>query len=217
MHFPAGLELSPDLVVLEFLPGNDVRNNHSELERICNQESASALWRNSNRAIDSGFFSVALLLRKLGQATRNVSGRREHLDSGVYQETPTREPKLWAEAWAQTETLLTEIRDLCRSKGAELLVVNFCAGHEVSEAPSGSEALPGVDFALPARRVAAICERLEVPFYDTTPDLREATKEGSVTYEHDGHWNSRGHKAAATGTAEFIAKHPKLRALLDRP
>lgn len=211
VSFPAGMDLSPDLVVLEFLPGNDVRNNHEILEQMCNGEAASALWQTSNGAIESGMYSVALLLRKIDQALRNARGQRQHLDNCVYQETPSREPKLWAEAWANTEALLKEARDLCRSKGAELLVVSFCGAHEVSGDPP-----PGMDFDLPAARVKAMCERLGVPFYDTTPVIRAAAKEGSVTYQHDGHWNERGHAAAAKGTAEFILGHPELKALLER-
>jgi GDSL-like lipase/acylhydrolase family protein len=211
VDFPPGMDLSPDLVIVEFLPGNDVRNNHDELERMCNGEAASELWMTSNKAIESRLFSIALLIRKFDQAMRNASGKREHIDSGVYQVTPNREPELWAEAWTNTKSLLGEIRDLCRSKDAELLVVSFCGAHEVSQ-----QAPPGVDFDLPAARVKRMCEELGIPFYDTASVIREAAKGGSVSYQHDGHWNERGHEAAATGTAKFIAEHPQLKSRLER-
>lgn len=210
VSFPPGMDLAPDLVIVEFLPGNDVRNNDETLEQTCNSEAASALWQSSNGAIESGLYSVALLLRKVDQALRNAGGRRQHLDSCVYEETPSREPELWAQAWANTERYLREIRDLCQSRGARLLVVSFCGAHEVEREPP-----PGMDFDLPARRVKAMCEELGVLFYDTAPVIRAAAKGGSVTYEHDGHWNERGHAAAAKGTAEFIASHPELKALFE--
>lgn len=210
--FPPGLDLAPDLVVLEFLPSNDVRNNHPELERICNEEAASPLWRSSNDAILSNFYFGAFLLRKLDLLARSAGGRGEHLDNSVYEEVPSRLPKLWGEAWNNTEALIKKIRDLCRSRGAVLVVVNFSGSHE---AGTGTPP-PGMDFGLPAARMKAICEKLGVSFYDTTPDIRSALEQGRVTLEHDGHWNERGHAAAAKGTAEFILGHPELRALLER-
>ena len=54
-------------------------------------------------------------------------------------------------------------------------------------------------------RIALLCERLDVPFLDATPALREASRRGELVYQPlDTHLSARGHELVAGQIVAFL-------------
>ena len=141
----------PDLVILVFFPGNDVRNNSRALEPeklrpffvFNNGELISDLTFRDSAAFLSMQTWVARwkgriknasrIYQLLSQARTIVTSRRDGLmeaglDSMVYVEP---HDQAWKEAWDVTDGLILSMRDEVKAKGAEFFVVTLSTGSQV--------------------------------------------------------------------------------------
>lgn len=205
-----GVSYGPALLLAEFLPVNDIRNNSAELERITGEES---LHRNAARdcyigAERRGLYFTAFLCDKADPVLARLSGAPEFLDAEVYRESPRRLPNLWAAAWRTTEAKVAEMQTVAHASGATLAIVSFTGLRELA-ALGGDAATPeGLDYTLPARRMAGICAKLGIPFLDLMPRFLALPKEQRATMHlaSDGHWSAEGHAQAAREIAAFIER-----------
>lgn len=196
-----GLDYDPDLVLIGFLGGNDVRNNHPRLQRLAVQEEAgsSAARGAFVEATRRGLFFTAFLADKADQFLCGLAGHPDPLDAEVYRDPPQRWPELWAEAWVLTAEAVRALRDLLRERGVRLVVVGFPGAREVEALAAGQGPF---DFSLPRRRMKAVCAELEVPYLELFPDfaaLPPAEREG-LHLSEDFHWTEAGHRLAAEAT-----------------
>jgi hypothetical protein len=54
------------------------------------------------------------------------------------------------------------------------------------------------DIEKPNRKLAELCEKLEIDYLDLLPAMREETSNGNQLYfTRDGHWNAEGHRITA--------------------
>ena len=201
-----GLAYRPDLIVLEFLPGNDVRNNDDDLEQMERDESVrSSIARVLFiHAVNAHLPFHAFVFERLDQALRNLRGRRDPVDTDVYREKPHDHPELWQRAWARTERALGEFK----STGVPLVVTVFTSPREIEACvPQGEGNYEDLDFTLPARRMKEICSRAGIPCLDLAPRFAKlpAEERSHLHLVHDGHWSSDGHLQAATEIVKFIA------------
>lgn len=195
----AAWDYSPDVVVLAFVTGNDVRNNSRALEgdpdrpyfverggRLVLDEGFRARhpppWRLRLRDAAAAVVNEVRLLQLLkaaaGAARSPVAadgggrGGEAGLDDAVY--APPRTPE-WDSAWRVTEALLGEMADEVRQHGARLLVATLSNPSQVHPDPAARAAYArrlGVeDLSYPDRRVAAACGRLGVPVLTLAPPL----------------------------------------------
>jgi acetyltransferase AlgX (SGNH hydrolase-like protein) len=122
-----------------------------------------------------------------------------------------RQPEIEA-AWTQTAAILQSLAREVRGHGSHFAVVYVPSRMEVSDRDWELTKLSyglddGVwDRGLVARRVQDIGREGGFPVLDLTPALRQATGPlgGEPYLLYDGHWNARGHRAAAGAVASFL-------------
>jgi len=156
-------DYSPDLVILAFLTGNDVRNNSRELDD--NPTKPYFVYQEGQLVLDARFRdSFAFVLRqmnfsyeafeyshvlqvmrearyKIGAYLREVTLRRM-MTAEVGSETDLDamvylEPMnpWWAEAWRVTEALIILMRDEIKANGADFLLVTLTNPDQVHPDP----------------------------------------------------------------------------------
>jgi len=145
-------KFSPDLVILAFFPGNDVRNNHRELERAVNPSLVPFFqlkdgrikidtgfrthpeFRSKRSGLRKGYYTLREYLRTLqliSYMKRRINFRRENNDNGQrwldagLREDVYRVPEdgsELSEAWAITERLILNLKEDVREDGAKLVI-----------------------------------------------------------------------------------------------
>lgn len=247
----------PDLVLLAFYAGNDVRNNHRALDQdparpyfVLADGPGGPHGATGALALDDSFlaspgyrfrtsapgrllygaFAHSRLLQLAKQAKGAVDvrvgawrasrveapeGVRElGLDNAVY--SPPRDAH-WAGAWAVTEEMLRALRDDAAAHGTPFGVVSLTTGAQVHPDPAARrevmEQLGLETLFYPDERVAAFGRAEGIPVLALAPGLqRLAEREGAYlhgfanTPPGEGHWNQRGHAAAAERIAEWLCE-----------
>jgi hypothetical protein len=129
------------------------------------------------------------------------------------------------EAWTLTADILHALFRESRANGSQFAVVYVPSRMEVSDRDWELTKLSyGLDErvwdrGLVARRVQEIGREGGFPVLDLTPALREATGRlvGEPYLLYDGHWNARGHRAAADAVASYLRGQGWLPACAARP
>ncbi|HEY5998756.1 MAG TPA: SGNH/GDSL hydrolase family protein [bacterium] len=213
----------PDVVVLAFVTGNDVRNNSRELER--DPTRPYFVERDGRLVLDEGFRAgfpppwrlrlreaasevlnrvrVLQLLKSAADAAHAPAapappaadtGASAGLDDEVYR--PPRDAA-WERAWRVTEGLLGLMADEVRAHGARLLVVSLSNPAQVHPDPAARQAYArarGIDdLFYPDRRIAAACARLGVPSLSLAPPLAERASRTGVFFHGFGGHEGEGH------------------------
>src|SRR5574341_294553 len=206
-----GLAYHPDLIIAEFLPANDVRNNHPELERMAAEQIA-----HSTRArelfiesVNRGWLLPAFLCDKLDQLIRLGRGQADPIDADAYRAAPAVRPDLWVEAWAGTATALAEMKTLSARAGADLVVVVFTGPWELEVCDEGAGPPPhDIERRLPTQKVLEICAPEEISCLDLQPRFARTTPGDPACphLTHEVHWSRHGHRRAAEETVHFLVE-----------
>ncbi|HKW36429.1 MAG TPA: SGNH/GDSL hydrolase family protein [Burkholderiales bacterium] len=204
---------APDIVVLAFYAGNDVRNNSRELEPM----KLRPFFRVENGALveDDGFLSDPEYLsykRTFGvrktlfdlrtfQLLRRARVAVEQLSAGKSRtpRSPNTEPGVdekiflppdsasWRDAWDLTERLVVEIRDEAAGMGARFLLVAIPIGIQVNPDPKVRDQFArGVgagDLLYVERRLRALGDRRKLDVLLLAPPL-QAYAERNHVYLH---------------------------------
>jgi hypothetical protein len=241
----------PDLVLLAFYTGNDVRNNWRPLELdgarpyfVPRPDGTLALddsFRGTSgyrlrrtapaRVLYSLFNHVRLL--QLGKQAKSAvdgwigawkastveKGTAEHelgLDNAVYAPPDASRPD-WQGAWAATEAMLKAARDEAAAHGTRFGVVSLTTGMQVHPDPAVRRefmrklGITGLFY--PDERIAAFGQRERIPVLTLAPELQRRAEREKVffhgfanTEPGEGHWNARGHAAAAAAMAGWVCE-----------
>ncbi|MBN2054445.1 SGNH/GDSL hydrolase family protein [bacterium] len=214
---------NPDVVILCFFLGNDVLNNHPDLDpkrdkpflRVVDHRAVS--WSTGSPGIApdlpggwvSGLLDVSHLARLLNSRLQALRLHRARTDSTglprdfqVFNRTAV---PAWEEAWKVTSDVLGVLAGECAADHAELLIVAVPDRIQVHEEAwracrNDYPALTSEQFdpALPNARLTAICADRGIPMLDLTPHLQRLALTGHMLYfPDDGHWNETGNDAAA--------------------
>jgi hypothetical protein len=244
---------APDVVVLAFYTGNDVRNNYRRLEqdpgrpyfvprgpgggpaslalddsfrstwgfRLRRSAPARALYALFNhsrvmgvakrgKGVVDGWIGAAKARRKeTGEALQELG-----LDNAVY--SPPRDDD-WRQAWEVTEAILAEMRREVAARGAAFGLLSLSTGMQVHPDPDARRAfmrrLGIADLSYPDRRLAAWGAARGVPTLALAPPLAALAARERVflhgfpnTAPGEGHWNARGHAAAAPLVAGWLCR-----------
>lgn len=201
----------PDLVLLQFTNGNDVRNNSVALEAEKDRpffmlEPGGVLRIDRSFASKAGFLSRSSrsseLVRqatdhsRVLQLVRNIRSmpfvQKAHANNAVEQglEPVVLAPPsdtLWEEAWRITEQLIAKTSDYAQRKGARFLLVTAPYAIQVHPDRKLREALQaklGVpDLFYPDRRIAELSKRNAIPALALAFEMQRLAEERK-TYFH---------------------------------
>lgn len=210
-----GLRYRPDLVVLEFLPGNDVRNNQDRLEQLANDEGSRSTFARVLfiKSINASLFFHAFLFDKLDLTLRRAGGHRDPVDSDVYSASPAEHSELWKEAWDRTDALVGDTKAELDRRGVPLVVAIFTSPLEIEACVSGPSPDPRYDFSIPRKRMAELCRRRGIACVDLAPrfaKLPADARPGLHLLPYDGHWSALGHREGASETVRFLTEETTL-------
>jgi lysophospholipase L1-like esterase len=241
----------PDLVLLAFYTGNDVRNNWRPLE----QDDSRPYYvpqTDGSLALDDAFlatsgyrmrrtfparflyavFNHVRLLQLAKQAKSAVDGwigawkaskvekgTAEHelgLDNAVYVPPDAEHPD-WQSAWNATEAMLAAARDEAAAHRRPFGVVTLTTGMQVHpdrEVRRKFMQQLGIDTLFyPDERIAAFGRQAGIPVLTLAPEMQRLAERDRVffhgfanTGENEGHWNARGHQAAAAAMAGWVCE-----------
>lgn len=209
----------PELVLLAFLPANDVLNNSSQLD----PKKEKPFFRLTETGLEfvpstpqpkplRSRWRVIDEVRRLQDVRRQSqakidAGNGVPLDFRVYQQPASPE---WASAWRLTEALLARVDQTVRDVGAKLVVVVIAERFQVDKRAWGEaeQEYPPLregrwDPTAPARRVLDWCAGRQI----SAIDLYDAFASGDpdALYLPDGHWSRVGHDTAAREIARQLA------------
>jgi hypothetical protein len=201
----------PDIVLLAFLPGNDVRNNSRELEpdrgrpfydlvdgQLILDESfrdapETKRFRESTsiRIKDTLLRNVRVLsavyrakenLKASWQATAVTTGEAG-LDDGVF--CPPRDAK-WENAWAITEGVIGLMHDEVRAHGAKFFVVELNNAVQVHPDPAfietAAKRLNTNDLEEPDRRLSRLAADRGFSFLSLTEPMRTIAQRDQIYF-----------------------------------
>ncbi len=230
----------PDIVLLAFLTGNDVRNNSREIE---NDELKPYFVLNNNvLVLDNSFtqqpfftstwiYTKDWLVRsshlltllyqvrhRTGTLTGGADGIEAGLDDFVYAEpqTPTQQ-----NAWILTERLIEQMKSEVDSHGATFVVVTLTNGVQVHPDPlvraSFAASVGVADLGYPDRRIASLADRLDCRSIVLVDHLAPYALDHKVflhgfenTRLGTGHWNALGHRIAGETIATQLCSDTEL-------
>jgi hypothetical protein len=239
----------PDLVLLAFYPGNDVRNNARPLEQDPLRPYFT-LGPDGRLALDDSFRAAAGYRLRRTFAARLAYGAYDHLrllqvakqgksvvdgwigaararskeegealqelglDNAVY--SPPRDQD-WRDAWRVTEAMIAAMRDDAAAHHARFGLAVLTTGMQVHPDPAVRAAfmrkLGVADLFYPGRRLAAFGSAAGIPVLDLAPPLQRLAVRDRVflhgfanTAPGEGHWNERGHAAAAALIADWLCR-----------
>jgi hypothetical protein len=237
----------PDVVLLAFYLGNDVRNNLRALEQDPLRpyfviDAAGRLQADDSFRQAAGYrfrrslagtllyaaYDHSRLLQLAKQGKSVVDGwigaakarskeqgealQELGLDNAVY--TPPHDAD-WSAAWSVTAAMIAAMRDEAAAHHARFGVVLLTTGMQVHPDAAVRQAfahkLGAPDLFYPNRRLAAFGRTAGIPVLDLGPPLAALAERGHVflhgfanTPPGEGHWNARGHAAAAPLIAAWL-------------
>lgn len=237
----------PDLVLLAFYSGNDVRNNWRPLELdparpyLMPRADGSLALDDSFRQSEGYRFRQTAAARlvywafdhsrlmQLGKQAKSAAdgwigawkasgvktrpaGPELGLDDAVYE--PPTDPE-WTGAWNATEAILSAARDEAAAHRTPFAVVSLTTGMQVHPDPAVRRAfmkrLKVDTLSYPDERLAAFGQREGIPVLALAPALQRVAERENVflhgfpnTAPGEGHWNERGHAAAAREMAGWV-------------
>ena len=217
-----GWKYEPDLVLLAFYPGNDIKNNGPGLESalVPEYDASGALVRVRGRKVRRKaphwshaytYVRKLVLTRQPALAARLESMgvikrgavRKPPAPEGVpldYWVYAQQESAMWKAAWRHTLRNLEELRAASRARGARFaLLIVTARDHVYAESWRQLGVIyPRLrsgewDLSAPARRVKKWCEAKQVACLDLFPEFERARDEGAERL----HFVHDGHWTAA--------------------
>lgn len=220
--------LEPNIVILGFLPSNDILNNHPELESKSDKPFADLTeWRQSQTLsiqfaeptlVHPGLSTHSHLMRWFirTQHTNKIQQSKFTKGSGVPIDWHVYNPEIdetWAEAWSITGGLFQRINELCVNKGVLLRVVLFPSIEEISDSY-----VQEIQTAYPTTQNWIFEDGLETQSQELLisagidptqilslyPVFTSHQQKDSLYYRLDHHWTPQGHQLASKEIKDWL-------------
>ncbi len=213
-------DFEPDVVILSFLSGNDVRENSKELnnnkkipyfhmidggleldesfkETLAFKKSQTTAYQVTHMAINN--LRTLQIFNKIRLSMRHQKLKEGDpgLDTEIYSEST--DPK-WEEAWRITEEIIKKMSEEVKSHNSKFVIVTLTNGVQVR--PENKS-----DLNYPERRISKLGISIGVPVITLAPKFIEYAKANNA-YLHgfddsgEGHWNLEGNRLAGEIIAE---------------
>jgi hypothetical protein len=217
-----GLRLDPDLVLLGFYVGNDIRRDPPRgpfspvgSKAVMAGRVLLRLWMSgslypiafSEDLLHETAPDGARVERPLLSVERHLERSWERIDRVL--RAPER--RRMRRAWRDTEAALRDLVAFCRARGLPIVATLAPDETQVDDALFfGLVAANGMraedfDREYPNRRLRDLLATLDVPVLDLTPALRAAEVEAPTYHLRGVHWNAHGNAAAADALAPWLA------------
>jgi len=234
----AAMRYRPDLVLLQFSNGNDVRDNFYALDPIRGRPYFR-LDARGELELDGSFASaqpyvsrvshqrqlltqivdhsrvlqlarrVAIHLREMARGQTSAANEARDRDAL----TAPRDAR-WEEAWRVTEALIAKIGDVASRNGASTALVvvpfPFAVDPDLAQRERLRAEYGVADLTYPDRRVVSFARQHGMLGIMLAPRMQAlAAATGSYLYGlNAGHWNELGHRAAAEIIARELCANP---------
>lgn len=213
-------DYSPDIVVLAFFTGNDVKDNSRSMAQDPDLRAYFA-YDNGQLAPDMSFLQSDRFKRQQSLQGRSLiwlkehsrivqvvndtrsalRARREANDQKVVDafNLVYREPAdpVWTEAWRVTEGTILLMRDEVKKKGAKFLLATLTNDRQVHPDPSVREqfarSINVKDLSYPDRRIKALGEREGIEVVNLAPALADYAERNKVFLHGFGSQIGLGH------------------------
>jgi hypothetical protein len=219
-----GLRYRPDLVLLCYWVGNDVRESSPALTKQA-QTWLQDIYIRYIATTRVDFIDHALVFKKSWLnhflvdrlcdlyvtyvcLTRNGLTREELSppDAKIYQRGEY--PDLWKEAWETSRVEILALKNLAEKNGAEFRMT-FVYSPQIPgyDANRKMPKNPAIDIKKPFRILSGLCEAAHIPYLDLEPplsDFQARTRE-RYYWRYDAHWNENGHRVAAEALFRWLA------------
>ncbi len=219
-------EIKPDLVLLEFYPGNDVSDNLAgDRFRVEGGKLAANTayldnkvgWRMLSYELKKAFYVYGWFSDRLYVAVRVLTewlGMHPALRLQGFSKQDIllrKSPEYVERGWRLTEALVGEFKKETEVHGARLVVLVLPDVIEYDETRwnelKEKFGLREADFDLEKSSASArtVCERQSLTCLDLLQALRRQNVRQSATLPADGHFNAAGHELVARELAVFLA------------
>lgn len=218
----------PDLVVLLFTPGNDIKDNYFErgknqivfglardgtLKIAENHVAPDPAWK---RFIGKHSQLAYLMYFKVIPGVQRAFSQSNELDTEYYREFGVFQKKYtdeWNDAWTLTKTLVLETRNVAKAQGSDFVLVvgtnKFQLNQELYD--KAKEKYPQfdeehVDLEKPENILSELCQQNDMNCLDLLPEFKTYVETtGQLPHYYiDGHWNVEGHTLAAETISQYL-------------
>lgn len=224
----------PDLVVLVFFPGNDVRNNSLQLQRKYKSNHTGGPYPFYAKDAEDSRYRFVLpvagenspfweflkdhfkvyrfwrFLRDEFSLQRIQKKQRPETDSNAVDDV-WGAPKTaeWREAWEITELMLSRLNQSVEKESSKLILAVLPGSGLDKRGEAAGNSLS--DWRYPVKRLGAWAEKENVPIIDIDTCFlekmkAEGRKAADLYYPQNRHFTSLGHQWTAECISEFLLK-----------
>ena len=213
-----GLKFNPDIVIVGFFIGNDVRDidshkwveldekklpkkiasnkvyidNQSRLRAIGDEDvikdNSFPILYNLNVFLSYKFHIYIFFKDRLKILFYKLTGQEESFEKSIYRSYYDNETEL---LWKKTEDILLEMNQLVGENGKPFVIALIPSRDQLNKEKDDT-----YSFTNPNRRLVNFGKGHNLIIIDLLPYFKEINNSKKFYYEKDSHWNSDGHKFA---------------------
>jgi hypothetical protein len=203
-----GLEFNPDLVMVCFFIGNDFLPNDRSLYSYSYVASLMKFLYDLHSSYEGQIYN--------GKAVYEDDKRT--LTDDVFMHCENGRSRIFVKNYDKFQGLfdgattpLREMKEICRARGIDLLVVMIPDEVQVNSAvqlevvTASNHGPDQFDFSLPNRILSRELENMKVKQLDLLKPFKQASTRGPLYKPNDTHWNIAGNKLAAEVIGNYIS------------
>jgi hypothetical protein len=223
-----GIKYNPNIVISEFLPENDLRNDSVSLQVLFRRQVEEL--RKVALSYRPGVFHAELpllnnskLIQLLGQSILNLKFKAKRKQLPLAEQIPvdlcvySREyDAQWQRAWKSTLAQIRAAKQLADEHHIQYVLVNFGERFKIDRATfdlflKSNPAIRGSgwDFDRPDKIIRSFCQEENIRLLELGPLFQAefARTNTPLYFKYDGHWNEAGHRYAAEKILEYLERN----------